>query len=446
LERGALHLAVHDDHAEVPVGAVRGTGTLRLGIRDGATLGDAVGNAFDPVSAGRGDGGATATVAVVSRAGAPAAPALEQVPRGLRVTWTAPADDGGTPITGYTLEYRAADGGDWSSIGLPAGTRTHDVTGLSVGARYDIRVSAVTANGTGTPSAATVRGVVDVPHPPVAVRAESDAGHARVTWQAPADNGGTPVTHYVVRYRAPGETAWTKAGTVPASSRSLTIEALTAGTPYEFRVAAWNTVGGNPAAPTAALTIPFGPAAAPTGVVATTTIGGVLLRWTVPHDTGGSPIVGSVVEYRRLRDVAWTTLRVTSTPTPSITVGDLAVGGNYLFRVRAVTRAGAGEASQPSRAVTVPPVVPTATALAGGARVDWQAFGSTGSQPVIDYVVEYRRLRDAIWSVYDDGLSTGTSATLTGLSTGAHYTFRVRARSAFDDGATSASTGAVTIR
>lgn len=446
VERGALHLAVHDDHAEVTVGAVRGTGTLRLGIRDGATLGDAVGNAFDPVSADRGDGGATATVAVVSRAGAPAAPALEQVPRGLRVGWTAPADDGGTPITGYTLEYRAADGGDWSSIGLPAGTRTHDVTGLSVGARYDIRVSAVTANGIGTPSAATVRGVVDVPHPPVAVRAESGAGRARVTWEAPADDGGTPVTHYVVRYRAPGETAWTKAGTVPASSRSLTIEALAAETAYEFRVAAWNTVGGNPAAPTAPVTIALGPAAAPTGVVATSTVGGVLLRWTVPQDTGGSPIVGSVIEYRRLRDVAWTTLGVTSTPTASITVGDLAVGGNYLFRVRAVTRAGAGEASQPSRAVTVPPVVPTATALAGGARIDWRAFGSSDGQPVIDYVVEYRRLRDSVWSISGGGIRTDNSATIVGLAPGANYTFRVRARTLLEPGVTTVPTGAVTIR
>jgi len=441
----SVDMAVKASLATVTIRGVRGTGTVRLGIDPAASISDTFGNPFDPTMT-NGDSGAAAAVAIRSLATAPATPTVDQLHHGLRVRWTEPASDGGTPVTGYRLEYRTGEADPWSTIDLPASFRTLDIPALPLRARCDVRISALTGNGLGAASPPTTALVVGAPLPPVAVTAVTAAGRATVHWQAPTDDGGSPITHYVVRYRVAGQPGWMVARTAPAGARSSVIDGLTADTAYEFRVASWNAVGGTPAAPTAPATIPLGPALAPTGVSATPIPGGVALRWSLPGDTGGSAVTGHVVEYRRLKDAQWKTFRGPVSAEANAIVTDLdAGGGNYLFRVRAVTRAGAGAASLPSRAVSVAPVMPVATIAAGTARIDWRAFGSADGQPVIDYVVEYRRLRDTVWSVYD-GLSTGTSATLTGLSTGANYTFRVRARSAFGPGATSAASPAVTIR
>lgn len=70
------------------------------------------------------------------------------------LAWTAPASDGGSSITDYTVEYRQTlVGGSWTAFSHSAGTGTsRTVTGLSNGTGYDFRVSAVNAIGTGTPS------------------------------------------------------------------------------------------------------------------------------------------------------------------------------------------------------------------------------------------------------------------------------------------------------
>ena len=69
-----------------------------------------------------------------------------------KYTWAAPASDGGSPITGYTVEYRVSGTGAWSS--LSAGTATSaNVTGLTNGTSYEFRVIASNAVGVGAASA-----------------------------------------------------------------------------------------------------------------------------------------------------------------------------------------------------------------------------------------------------------------------------------------------------
>ena len=81
------------------------------------------------------------------------------------LSWSAPASDGGSPITNYDLQARPS-GGTWATVGSPVGT-TAAVTGLTNGLAYDFRVAAVNAVGTGTytaqvtasPTGAVVPGV-----------------------------------------------------------------------------------------------------------------------------------------------------------------------------------------------------------------------------------------------------------------------------------------------
>jgi hypothetical protein len=102
-----------------------------------------------------GDGGSASHAFIVT--GPPSSPASVDVRSGdgkLVVAWTPPTDDGGDPITAYTLRLRR------HASGKPAGTfttadgsaRKHAFTGLTNGARYDVRVTATNALGTSDPT------------------------------------------------------------------------------------------------------------------------------------------------------------------------------------------------------------------------------------------------------------------------------------------------------
>ena len=67
---------------------------------------------------------------------------------------------------------------------------------------------------------------------------------ATVSWTAPASDGGSPITSYVVTPYI-GTTAQTST-TVPAPETSTTVTGLSSGTSYTFKVAAVNVIGPGP--------------------------------------------------------------------------------------------------------------------------------------------------------------------------------------------------------
>lgn len=86
--------------------------------------------------------------------------------RSLALSWSTPASNGGATITGYKVEYSVAGANDWTLATTTAAT-SHAITFAGgsaapstlpanwVGRKYDVRVSAVTANGTGTAAVIT---------------------------------------------------------------------------------------------------------------------------------------------------------------------------------------------------------------------------------------------------------------------------------------------------
>jgi len=65
----------------------------------------------------------------------------------------------------------------------------------------------------------------------------------------------------------------------------------------------------------------------------------------------------------------------------------------------------------------------------------WSAPTSSGGSSITDYVVQYSSNTGTTWSTFADGTSTTTTATITGLTNGASYTFRVSAVNSFGSSA-----------
>jgi hypothetical protein len=155
------------------------------------------------------------------------------------LSWSPPGTDGGAPITSYKVTSNP--GGLTSTVsGTTLGTT---VSGLTAGTSYTFTVVATNAIGPGSvsqPSNSIV--AVTVPGVPTSVVATASGGSAILKWLAPASNGGSPVTGYVVTPYANGVTPGTPV-TFNQTNLMEVVFGLTNGVPYTFTVAAVNAAG-----------------------------------------------------------------------------------------------------------------------------------------------------------------------------------------------------------
>ncbi len=84
-------------------------------------------------------------------------------------------------------------------------------------------------------------------------------------------------------------------------------------------------------------------------------------------------------------------------------------------------------------------------AVPGDARVTltWAAPTSNGGAAISDYVVQVSSNNGATWRPFADGVSTATAATVTGLTNGVRYVFRVAAVNVAGTGAVSVASTAI---
>jgi hypothetical protein len=265
------------------------------------------------------------------------------------VKWTAPASNGGSPITGYVItpSLITATGPVVQPARTFASVATAQViTGLTNAKTYSFTIAAKNANGTGPAATVVRRIVVGTPIPPVGVTATPGSTNAKVTWHASTNANGSVVTGYVVTPYLAGVAK--PATTFTAVTLSGTITGLTNAKSYTFTVAAKNARGtGDISVPTSAIIV--GAPTAPTIVSVAPGVKKVTLTWAAPASNGTAAITGYVVT-PYLAGVAKpaTTFGVVLTGT----VIGLTTGSAYTFTVAAKNPSGTGAASPASAAVT----------------------------------------------------------------------------------------------
>lgn len=172
----------------------------------------------------------------------------------LTTNWLAPASDGGSPITSYTVQRSttSATTGFTNVASVSPSTLSYLATGLTNGTTYWVRVYATNAIGIGTPTTA-VSGVptagATAPSAPLNVVATPGVNAVTITWDPPTSNGGLLLNGYSIERSLSSSTGFVQIVSMPATSAELTYTSvpLTAGTTYYFRVIAFQDAGNSPA-------------------------------------------------------------------------------------------------------------------------------------------------------------------------------------------------------
>ena len=180
--------------------------------------------------------------------GKPATLILKPESRSLRAVWSEVEN------SHYQLHWKPASAGEFAladRVTLAAPALTYEITGLNPKTAYDVRITALPAAGnqvsqTQTWSFASARlSTADPPGKPLNLRVQAlQSRQLKVSWGAPASDGGSPVTAYRVRWKplAASDFAPENAAEVDASTLAYDITGLVNGAVYEVQVAARNAV------------------------------------------------------------------------------------------------------------------------------------------------------------------------------------------------------------
>ncbi len=237
------------------------TGALALDATDPANL--VLYSGDDPSGlATAGVGRWFQTIQTSAFAGPPGTPLDVQASGGqnqVTVSWS-PAQVA-QPVTSYTVHNSFASNGFPINDVLitPTGGSLYPqtsaaITGLSNNVTYQFSVLASNAQGSSSlSSSSNSTQLVSVPTAPTGVQAVAGDGQASITWTAPANTGGLPLSSNTVTTLVNGVAFTTT--TVSASATSALVSGLTNGVSYTFTVHATNSVGDSPeSAPSNAVT------------------------------------------------------------------------------------------------------------------------------------------------------------------------------------------------
>lgn len=220
------------------------------------------------------------------------------------LSWKPPLQDGGSKISHYIVERRETSRLVWTLVDPKVENTCLKVNKLLEGNEYIFRVRAVNEFGSGArleSAAVIIKDPYVTPGSPKGLEVSDIKKDSMVlTWEAPSEDGGSPITGYIIEKHDKEGVKWTRCNRQRVTDLTFKVTGLLENHIYEFRVAAENAVGvSEPSSPTVlykAIDPIFRPGPPHNPRVTDTTKTSVFLSWGKPIDDGGCEIQGYIVE------------------------------------------------------------------------------------------------------------------------------------------------------
>ncbi|XP_015739516.1 neural cell adhesion molecule 1 isoform X6 [Coturnix japonica] len=189
---------------------------------------------------------------ILVQADTPSSPSIDRVEpysSTARVEFDEPEASGGVPILKYKAEWRALGEGEWHSRLYDAkeanmeGTIT--ISGLKPETTYSVRLSAVNGKGVGEislPSDFKTQPVREPSAPKLEGQMGEDGNSIKVN-VIKQDDGGSPIRHYLIKYKAKHSSEWKPEIRLPSGSDHVMLKSLDWNAEYEVYVIAENQQG-----------------------------------------------------------------------------------------------------------------------------------------------------------------------------------------------------------
>ncbi|OZC09937.1 hypothetical protein X798_03043 [Onchocerca flexuosa] len=171
-----------------------------------------------------------------------------------KLAWKPPEDDGGNPIACYEVERFDVEVGKWISCAKVKGTEAH-IDDLQKGHVYQFRVKAMNQEGASDPlstkDSIVAKNPYDEPGKPTTPEiTDWDIDQVNLAWQPPANDGGDPITGYIIEKRKKHAKDWVECSRTNGPECEANVLGLKEGEEYQFRIRAVNKAGmGEPSDP-----------------------------------------------------------------------------------------------------------------------------------------------------------------------------------------------------